>query len=256
MPDIDWSEVIRIEEMSLNAWPALGAVHHHGCVFRFAAGYTRRSNSVNALYHDGEIEEIIQSARALYSRNGLPTVFKILAHPRYVDLDAALAAKGYEKDAMTTVKMMAIPDGTFVRSGDVSIEDRFSPEWIEGFIAANRLEPKRETVSAVLNGIMVETIVATAMEDGERVGFGFGAREGGHVGFFDIFIKQDYRGKGYGRKLMETILSTARTAGAQYAYLQVMDNNHPANRLYDGLGFKSAYNYWYRKMNPEEGLWA
>ena len=39
-----------IEELALNAWPALQTKHYDGWVLRFANGYTRRSNAVIPLY--------------------------------------------------------------------------------------------------------------------------------------------------------------------------------------------------------------
>jgi ribosomal protein S18 acetylase RimI-like enzyme len=51
---------------------------------------------------------------------------------------------------------------------------------------------------------------------------------------------------------MESLLAYARWQGCQAGYLQVMDNNPAANRLYRQLGFKSAYKYWYRiKAKPD-----
>lgn len=248
--------VIRIEEMSLNAWPAIHVQLYAGCILRFSDGYTKRSNSVNALYHDGDIDDLIHYAQIAYTRNKLPTIFKMIDHPKYRALDVALESLGYEKIDQTTVKTIELAERSFRLHEEVRTDDHFSADWIDGFIACNRLESKRKTVEAILNGIKVETIVASVILERKLVGFGFGAVEEEHVGFFDIFLHQDYRGRGYGRKIMESILYRAKARGAQFGYLQVMDNNYPANRLYENLGFKPFYKYWYRRRNLAEGVWG
>jgi GNAT superfamily N-acetyltransferase len=180
----------------------------------------------------------------------------MIDHPKYHALDTALESLGYEKLDQTTVKTIALTDGSFPLHEDVRTDDHFSPDWIDGFIACNRLESKKATVKNILNGIIVEKIVASVILEGKLVGFGFGALEEEHVGFFDIFLHQDYRGLGYGRRIMESILYQAKVRGAQFGYLQVMDNNYPANRLYENLGFKPFYKYWYRRRNLSEGVWG
>lgn len=246
---INGDDILRLEELSLNAWPALKTILHRGCILRFADGYTKRSNSANPLYYDGANEDLVAFAEAAYARHGLPTYFKIIEHPGYVDLERLLSASGYAEVDPTTVMTLSLSDRHFPAHDDVRIEDAFSSVWVDAFIASNRLETRAHTVRGLLGAIAVETIVASVAVKGRFVAFGFCAVEAGWAGFFDIFVQQDYRGKEYGRMLMEALLGVAKERRATNGYLQVMDHNLPARALYDKLGFKAAYGYWYRKRD-------
>jgi ribosomal protein S18 acetylase RimI-like enzyme len=47
---------------------------------------------------------------------------------------------------------------------------------------------------------------------------------------------------------MQGLLHRAQEHGAAHAYLQVVQSNAPARRLYEKLGFSEAYPYWYRAL--------
>lgn len=52
-----------------------------------------------------------------------------------------------------------------------------------------------------------------------------------------VTIVSEQRGRGLSRILTHHILDKAVASGARYARLEVRENNTPALRLYDGLGF-------------------
>ena len=80
--------------------------------------------------------------------------------------------------------------------------------------------------------------------------------QGDYVGIFDIVTTPPLRGRGLGRDLVLHLLSWAQAQGARRSYLQVTLSNTPAPRLYGGLGFREAYQYWYRVKahRPESNL--
>lgn len=53
-----------------------------------------------------------------------------------------------------------------------------------------------------------------------------------------IAIIDDYRGRGAGRKLMETLMDAARNEGALQMFLDVRADNPVAKSLYESLGFE------------------
>jgi N-acetylglutamate synthase len=250
-----------IEEMSLSAWPALQTILYDGWVVRFAEGYTKRSNSVNPLYASTlPSAEKIEACEAMYSSRGLPAVFKITEAEAQRPIDAALAAAGYAKADETRVMTLdlaaAAPAargaesaaGEAAPSGaPVSLAESFDEEWIDAFCACGRHEAERPTIARILGNVVVRTAVAAAREEGAMVGCGYGAIDRGWVGLFDIAVREDRRRHGHGERVVASILARARELGARRAYLQVVAGNAPAERLYERLGFREAYRYWYRR---------
>jgi RimJ/RimL family protein N-acetyltransferase len=70
--------------------------------------------------------------------------------------------------------------------------------------------------------------------------------ENGYFGLFDLITDPRQWNKGYGTKLVNSLLHWAQENGALHAYLQVVSGNAPARHLYTKLGFQKVYQYWYR----------
>lgn len=240
------SRIIQFEEMSLNAWPAILEVRHNGCIIRFSNGYTKRANSVNALYFNENIPELIDYSEKFYKKHSLPTIFKILKHTKYEHLDFLLEGQGYKAIDKTNVKLLDLRINNFKNNHVVKLEETFSKEWINEFVRQQKMEDRLETISEMLKNIAVNTIVASVTVDSKIIGFGYGSIENDMIGIFDIYVNEAYRQQGYARKIMEKILFWAKSKNIIYSYLQVVENNEIANKLYRSLGYKQYYKYWYR----------
>ena len=69
--------------------------------------------------------------------------------------------------------------------------------------------------------------------------FGFSLESHGRDGILDeIYIVQDYRGRGIGTQVMKAVEAEARQLGLKKLYLEVERNNHRAKSLYLKLGFE------------------
>src|SRR5450432_2334316 len=98
-----------IEELSLNALPALQMIRYDGwelCFSAGAGGYPRRANSIQLLYPSTiPLDEKITFCEAQYRAHGQRTVFKMTrAAPD--GLEAALKVRGYVEDAATSVQTL------------------------------------------------------------------------------------------------------------------------------------------------------
>jgi ribosomal protein S18 acetylase RimI-like enzyme len=70
--------------------------------------------------------------------------------------------------------------------------------------------------------------------------------EGAYAGLFDIYTPPEYRGKGLATAVCRRLLHVGHDHGARQGWLSVLAANQPALKVYDRLGFRTAYEYWYR----------
>ena len=63
----------------------------------------------------------------------------------------------------------------------------------------------------------------------------------------NVVTHKDYRGRGYARAICNAVLGKGKSMGATYSYLQVVKNNSKAVSLYESLGYRLEYSYWFRK---------
>jgi GNAT superfamily N-acetyltransferase len=64
----------------------------------------------------------------------------------------------------------------------------------------------------------------------------------------DLFTRDDARGKGIGRALIEAVSTCARQAGASRVYWQTHETNQSAQRLYDRVAEKSGFLVYRRSI--------
>ena len=243
------SNMIRtIEELSLNAWPALQTVLADGWVQRFAGGYTRRANSVNPLYPAADDPETkVARSERLYRDRGLPVVFKLTLASCPPELDSFLAARCYALDALTSVQCRDLAGWQGEILENVELTETVTEAWFDAFCRASNLASQRRSIAwQMLHAIVPATAFAAIRQEGEIVACGFAVAQDGYAGFYDIVTDPRLRRRGLAGQLMRGLLAWGRAQGAATAYLQVMLNNPPALALYAGLGFKEAYRYWYR----------
>lgn len=243
-----------IEELSLNAWPALQVMRYDGWVLRFAAGYTRRANSVAPLYPGRlDLERKIGFCEEEYHRAGLPAIFKLTPAAEPLGLDEFLAGRGYAREAITGVQTLDLAG--LPPPGEHAIESApgASDDWAEAFARLNGVDGRHlATMRAMLRSIRPAARFAAARHEGDIGALGLAVRQGEWVGLFDIVTAPALRRRGLGRAIVLDLLHQARAAGAARAYLQVMLDNEAALGLYTGLGFREAYRYWYRVRRRDD----
>lgn len=238
----------RIEEVSLNAWPALQQLLFDGWILRFSRGYTKRANSVNALYDSClGAEDKIETCESLYTSRGLPTIFRLTPFSQPPCLDKTLADRNYRKMDRTDVLFLDLASCGLFDTPAGRFEELDLDEWLATFHRLSQTEPVHHlTHREILQSIPSRRLLATLLDGHRPVACGLGVLEGTYFGLFDLITLAEERGKGHGTNLVSGMLRWARNNDARQAYLQVTSENVPAHRLYARFGFQQAYQYWYR----------
>ena len=87
--------ILRYEELALNAFPAILTELYDGWVLRYSNGYTFRGNSINPLYKSNiNLDEKISYCESKFASKKLPCVFK-MTEAVDGELDILLERKGY-----------------------------------------------------------------------------------------------------------------------------------------------------------------
>lgn len=237
----------RIEEVSLNSWPALQQILFDGWLLRFARGCTKRANSVNPLYPSTlDVKAKVDACEAHYARQGLPPVFRLTPFSSPADLDRVLESRGYRTIDPTSVLYLHLKDLQLPRAPSGELREETLDDWLAIYASLNGAALAQQTHREILQAIPSGRFPVSLAAAGQPVACGLGVLEGDYVGLFDLVTAEPARKKGYGTRLVSSLLRWAQAQGAAHAYLQVVQGNEPARRLYDKLGFREAYGYWYR----------
>lgn len=237
-------DIVALERRAMRSWPALHEEAVGGWVMRFAQGYSKRANSLNAIVPDAPLDSAIARAETFYADKGLPTVVRL--SPLAPDgADAFLAARGYGLVDPSLV-MVARLD-TVATDDPVELCRTPDGHWVQAVAAAQNMAPaSANAFRAILNRIDSPAVFATSWIDGRAVAHGCAVLEDGAVGLFEIIVSRESRGCGHGRTLVNGLLRWGQEQGAHSGWLQVLQDNEVAISLYRSLGFAEAYRYHYR----------
>ena len=243
---IDLAAVRRLEELAFRGWPALESRDVAGWRLRFAGGYTKRANSINALRLDAEMDRTtIQELEAAYRARGQPPIWRLtpLAPPAIADVLAAPFYRSIERSLLQVCPLA----GGFAIDPDVQIHPQPTQAWIEAFSAHSPVQPQhRDAMRRLLAAIAPPVGFAFVQAEGRPMAMAIGVVQGDHMGLFDVLVMPDARRRGLARRVTESLYAWAWRQGARLAYLQVVATNQAAMALYAAQGFRTVYEYEYR----------
>ena len=246
---MDEAKIRMLEELSLNAHPSLRTMFYDGWVLRFADGYTNRANSVNMLYSSQRpLADKIDFCESVYSRQALPTVFKVT--PISISIDNILAERGYSVVTPTNLMIMDIPKSFSSSFNSSAVSEGINEDWQNNYFRLNQTNAQKIPVAKqIQSNIMNCVLTAILSDENDEAACGLCVVEQGYAGIYDVIVSSQSRRKGYGCDICTSLLSNAIKYGAKEAYLQVVADNAGAIELYEKLGFTDMYQYWYRIKN-------
>lgn len=240
----------KIEELSMNALPALQTQMDDGWILRYANGYTKRANSINPLYpsYDEDVIGKIERSEIAFTERNIQVAYKITPLASPSDLDHILETFNYSVASLTGVQALSLAEMEAPSETNVLIYNEMPESRFHDFCRLNNiLESNQSIFRKVLDNIIPTTCFIFVTDQKEAtLACGLGVLEDGYIGLFNIATDEEFRNQGYGTKLVRNLLYWGKENGAKNAYLQVVLTNDPALNLYARLGFKELYRYWFR----------
>lgn len=124
-----------IEELTLNHWRPLSTSFYDGWVSWFAKGYSKRANSVQAIYSSSlDVHEKIRVCEEMYTSSQLNTVFKITPFVQPGELDQLLQDKGYVVVDRTLVQLRNLEDLNIPKPVDIHIDEQIDWWMVASFL--------------------------------------------------------------------------------------------------------------------------
>ena len=248
--------IAEIELASRCSWPALEEQELPIGILRYAAGVSRRSNSMTPRL-DCRLcaAELIDTTESFFTKRRLPSTVRILdgglKEPQHTQLlDNHLAASDYRLEAPASVMTLQLSEiaPRQLTPGRSSLQEQNLQNWLGSWLRVKQLQAEMLPIhQAMLAKISDPSrYLAHTSTHGNPLATGMAVYANGGLGIFGIATHQLVRRRGLGAGILADLLHWGCTQGARYAYLQVESDNHAAVNLYRKHGFTELYSYWYR----------
>jgi len=239
----------RLEEVGLNALQTQRQLFYDGWLLRVSPGKAKRARSVNAHFTSSlPLVDKIAHCEKVYAARGLPVLFRITPFVQPPELDAALAARGYEAHETTLVQVLRLAQAPQAAAlPDVEIVSPPAEVFADAVAALQHATPaQRDAYFERLVDSPLPTRALLAQGASGTIGVGTVMLDDGLAGIFSMATVPAMRGRGVATALLGRLLAWAWDHGATHAYLQVDADNQRALAVYRRFGFATAYTYHYR----------
>lgn len=252
LPAPNTALIQHIERLTYRAQPARIEQDYDGWRLRMLGGYTGRANSVNPVFDSTlPLSQKIAHCEAFYAAHDLPPRFRLNEASIPAALDHVLSERGYSDAFGHTLVCTADLTASHAPLS-ITVRGHVDEKWHRAYTTLNNTPAEHhDAVMEQLSAIVPLACFASIERDGEIVAVGLGVCEDGWLGIFDVVVSQPYRRNGLGERIVRQLMLWGASHGAERAYLQVLETNTPARRLYDRLGYQPLYRYWYRRLDAD-----
>lgn len=244
------ADLLRLEERFLNAMAVPEQMLYDNWLLRYAPHDVKRSRSINILAASRlPLDEKLDYCELFHRTWGQAPLYR-LTSLHDTDIDDALSTRSYrrfDESIVMTVRLETQP----APPPDLRFEPMDAHRFVQ--VAGTLRSGSPESRAAHLRRLRYSPLPQfrlSAWQDDSLLGIGLSMREDEWTGLFDLRVDAGRRRQGYGRALCRYLMEQARLWGSEHAWLAVEAENEPAVRLYQSLGFREAYRYWYRE-GPE-----
>jgi len=243
-------QIIEIDQIASHAWPAHEVQYLGGWILRTSYGITHRANSTLIMDElpEGDIDSSIQIVRKFYKSRGLPPRFQLTNASVPANIDRKIADLGFILEMKVNVQITSLDSLIHgITSFGVEIHPTPQQNWLSTYAAVGDYDSFSLGIrKSIMTRIVQKKAYATAIFKNKVAGVGFGVAERGWLGLFAISTLTQFRRKGIATAITRALAQWGLSKGATRAYLLVEQKNEPASDLYNHLGFKNLYYYWYR----------
>ncbi|MFD0582254.1 GNAT family N-acetyltransferase [Dactylosporangium darangshiense] len=128
----------------------------------------------------------------------------------------------------------------------LTVAEHPTRQWLDAYVALDGHENSQQVADQVL-ARTPGPAAYLSVEHGDRVvSMGLVVAAPGCAGIFCMATHPAHRRQGSATAILHIGARWAQARGAGELYLQVMDDNHAARRLYERVGFRVSHTYHYR----------
>jgi len=242
-----------LEEMVVDAWPAPESEELDGWLLRRSGGPSRRGNSVATLSAGDELtlEQRIAKAETWYGLHAQAAVFQVGPCAAPKELEQALIAAGYRKQAETALATAAPAQvaASTQRFLATRVDEKPSEAWLQIAVGQSRFAGTETVFRGFLQRLGSRARFFTAYdEQGVPAAACMGIASEDRLGIYAMITLPTARGKGAARSLLHTLAEGALREQMRELYLLVECENLVARSLYARCGFQDVYKYHYRAL--------